>query len=139
MEWAHGFGGMAADYASALAVDAAGNSYNTGYFRFTVDFYPGLDTLALSAVDNSADTYIQKLDPDGQLIWVAQIGGPQADISRDLTIDALGNVYTTGYFRMTVDFDPGPGVFELSAVGEPDIFIQKLDASGNFIWAVSMG
>jgi hypothetical protein len=50
-----------------------------------------------------------------------------------------GNVYTTGAFDGTVDFDPGTGVKNLSAMGESDIFIQKLDAQGNFIWAKSFG
>src|SRR5215831_10964256 len=59
--------------------------------------------------------------------------------SRSVTTDKAGNVYTTGYFNGTVDFDPGPGTFNLTAGGIPDMFISKLDAAGNFIWARQMG
>jgi len=54
--------------------------------------------------------------------------------------DVLGNVYITGFFYGTVDFDPGPGVYNLSTIGNnADIFISCLNASGNFLWAKSVG
>jgi hypothetical protein len=62
------------------------------------------------------------------------------DQGYSIAIDAEGNVYTTGYFIDTVDFDPGTGsMTNLSAVGGKDSFIQKLDANGNFVWAKSFG
>jgi hypothetical protein len=54
-------------------------------------------------------------------------------------VDSAGNVYTTGYFQGTVDFDPGAGTVNLSSAGSDDIFVQKLDASGNLVWARGMG
>src|SRR6185295_15766788 len=39
----------------------------------------------------------------------------------------------------SVDFDPGTGIFILSAAGTNDVFISKLDSSGNFIWAKAIG
>jgi hypothetical protein len=44
-----------------------------------------------------------------------------------------------GAFFNTVDFDPGTGVANLTAAGQSDIFISKLDASGNFLWARRIG
>ena len=66
-------------------------------------------------------------------LWAKGIGGPSDDASLAIDTDAFGNVYTTGNFDGTVDFDPGPGVYNLT--GNSDIFISKLDASGNFVWA----
>ncbi len=59
--------------------------------------------------------------------------------SVSIAVDASGNVYTTGYFQGTVDFDPAPGTFNLTSAGGFDIFISKLDALGNFVWAKNMG
>jgi hypothetical protein len=64
--------------------------------------------------------------------WAKSMGGTNVDRGSSITTDASGNIYTTGYFQNTVDFDPGSDVFNLTNNGYSDIFIQKLDASGNF-------
>ena len=56
-------------------------------------------------------------------------------------MDASGNLYTTGTFQGTVDFDPGIGKYNLTARGNTfgDVYISKLDSDGHFIWAKSFG
>jgi hypothetical protein len=57
-----------------------------------------------------------------------------------MIIDRQGNnIYITGYFSATVDFDPGPLTFNLTSAGSSDIFISKLDSGGNFLWAKKAG
>ncbi|MDE0837929.1 MAG: SBBP repeat-containing protein, partial [Kiritimatiellae bacterium] len=77
-----------------------------------------------------------------EFAWAAGMGGttyyPDAS-GLGIAVDASGNVYATGGFRGIVDFDPGPGTFNLTSSGGFDIFVQKLDASGNFLWAKGMG
>jgi hypothetical protein len=66
--------------------------------------------------------------------------GMAIDHNARTVTDINGNVYTTGSFIDIVDFDPGPGVFNLtSSVGNYDIYVSKLDANGNFVWARQMG
>ncbi|MBZ0173130.1 MAG: hypothetical protein K8E66_12160, partial [Phycisphaerales bacterium] len=48
-------------------------------------------------------------------------------------------MYTTGRFYLTVDFDPGAGTANLTAAGNNDIFVSKLDSSGAYVWAKKMG
>lgn len=48
-------------------------------------------------------------------------------------------LYVVGTFAGTADFDPGPGVTQLTSYGYFDIFIQKLDTNGNFIWVRQIG
>jgi gliding motility-associated-like protein len=50
-----------------------------------------------------------------------------------------GNVYTTGLFNGTMDFDPGLGTYNLAPVGSFDVFISTLDNLGNFISAKQIG
>ena len=39
--------------------------------------------------------------------WTQGIGGTLDDQAEGTGIDAMGNVYTAGFFNGTVDFDPG--------------------------------
>lgn len=66
-------------------------------------------------------------------------GNTGTDEIQDIATDAQGNIYITGSFTDSVDFNPGPGTFYLTtpAGNKPDAFIQKLDANGNFLWAKS--
>src|SRR4051812_28810362 len=71
--------------------------------------------------------------------WAKSIGLSNDENANAIALDAAGNVYTTGNFSEVTDFDPGPGIFELTPMGQGDIFVLKLDAAGNFLWAKSMG
>ena len=69
------------------------------------------------------------------LVWAAGMGGSSHDQGQGVAVDAAGNVYTTGFFFGTVDFEPGVGVTNLTSVGSGAVFVQKLDLSGNLVWA----
>jgi len=53
--------------------------------------------------------------------------------------DASGNVYVTGYFSGTVDFDPSVATFNLTSAGSTDIYIAKYSSAGALLWAEQMG
>ncbi|MBL7922310.1 MAG: T9SS type A sorting domain-containing protein [Bacteroidia bacterium] len=121
-----------------VAVDFSGNVLSTGYFSGIVDFDPGAGTYTL--LPSGLSTYITKLDASGNFVWVKQfIGATSGGAGNALTTDVNGNVYIAGNFESTVDFDPGPGTFNLTSAGNKDIFICKLDANGNFLWAKRIG
>lgn len=137
--WARRFGNTSADEGMSIAVDATGNVFTTGYFTGNVDFDP---STAVFTLNNSAggDGFISKLDAVGNFVWAKQFGGSSGyTVINDLALDPSGNILTTGYIQSVTDFDPGPGSYTLSSVGGYDIFISKLDASGNFVWATSTG
>jgi gliding motility-associated-like protein len=137
--WARSMGGVDAEQAVSIATDAAGNVYTTGFFFATADFDPGAGIFNLISA-GQRDIFVSKLDPNGNFIWAKQMGGTDYDHAWSLTVDAAGNVYSTGEFASAVaDFDPGPGIFNLTSFGVPDIFISKLDAAGNFVWAKQIG
>jgi hypothetical protein len=73
-------------------------------------------------------------------VWAKTFGSASYDDWRATAIDASGNVIAVGSFSGTVDFDPGPGVFNLTATaGGDDVFIMKLTSTGNFVWAKRIG
>lgn len=144
LQWAKSIGGKSADESRSIAVDASGNVYSTGFYKGTADLDPGTGKMLFNAVDGlftdiPADIYVSKLDKDGKYIWAKSMGGIYADAGNSIAVDDSGNVFTTGYFRDTADFDPGIGTYILRSVGDDDIFISKLDRNGNFVWAKSIG
>ncbi len=135
--WAKQFAGSGGRPLSVTS-DDSGNLYITGYFRGSVDFDPGPGTFLLTETAGTDDVFILKLDSNGDFIWAKRIGGAFEEEATSIAVDVSGNVYATGLFNATVDFDPGAGVFNLASTLYADIFVLKLDASGNFVWARSV-
>lgn len=73
------------------------------------------------------------------LDWAVANSGSGYDIGTGVVVDDLGNSYSIGSFTSQTDFDPGSGVYNLTPVGAEDIFIQKLNNSGQFVWAIQIG
>ncbi len=138
-QWAKTFGGAIYDAGGLIAVDASGNIVSTGQFQSALDVNPGATIFNLQAKGTGSDVFVQKMDAGGNFLWAKSFGGPEDDRSLSIAADATGNVYTTGIFRGDADFDPGTGTSTLTSNGNADIFIQKLDATGNFVWAISVG
>ncbi len=132
--WVKQFGGTGYEYGWALDISPAGNIYICGNFQETVDFDPGAGVFELTSAGMD-DVFVLKLDLSGNLIWVKGVGGVNPDGSYYLTVDDLEQVYVTGSYSSTVDFDPGPGVTELPLTGANSAFVLKLDAAGDFQWA----
>lgn len=141
LEWAKQMNSDSANsMGQAITTDATGNVYVAGRFSGTVDFDPGNGTFNMTA-DGITDAFVSKLDAAGNLIWAKKMGSSSAEVDQAsaIAVDADGNVYTTGIYGGGADFDPGTGTFFLPYYGGwSDVFISKLDASGNFVWAKSI-
>lgn len=137
--WAGRMGGVADDNGNSIAVDGSGNMYITGMFSTLADFDPGPGTFSMPTPGGSYDAFIVKLNAAGALVWAKQMGGTGSDEGFGVFLDLSGDVYTTGKFQNTGDFDPGIGTANLTSAGSSDVFVQKLTSAGIFAWAKSMG
>src|SRR5262249_44440294 len=86
---------------------------------------PGPGTHNFSTTDG-VSIFVSKLDRNGQFAWAGVIGGTYIEDPAGLGIDNSGNLYLTGDFSATVDFDPGPGVLSLTSAGYANAFVPKL-------------
>jgi hypothetical protein len=132
--WAHSYGSTGGVQGKSIDIDDNGNVYVAGTFRYAVDFNPGTGTDIITSV-TSIDGFILKLNANGDFRWVKSFAGRLNYIS----YDGIGNVYTTGWYSNTVDFDPGVGVLSLTSNGGADVFVHKMDTAGTFGWVKTFG
>jgi hypothetical protein len=133
-QWAKRIGGGGSDIPQGIAVDSFGNVLVTGYYAAsTVDFDPGPGVYNITST--SRDMFTLRLRNNGDFSWAISVHPGGNDDGRAVATDGQGNVYTTGEFFNAADFDPGPGVYMLGG----GVYVQKLDSSGNFVWARGFG
>ncbi|WP_353720160.1 hypothetical protein [Dyadobacter sp. 676] len=141
LQWADGLLTGQTCSPTGVATDANKNVYVTGYFTGTVDFNPAAAAANLTSLGGS-DIFVAKYDQFGRYLWAKRIGAADEERGYELVADAAGNVYVTGFFSGTVDFDPNAGVSNLTTTGGAagqDPYLLKLNTSGNFVWARRMG
>jgi hypothetical protein len=138
--WARRLGGSSHDFSADIAVDSAGSVVTTGYFIGTSDFNPGAGVNNLTSAGNNADLFVSKLDSNGDYVWAHRIGGTSFDEALGVAVDSAGNVFTTGLYQGTVDFNPGAEVNNLPGEAfSESTFILKLDSNGDYVWARRTG
>ena len=130
--WATKAGGTGDDWGYGIAVDTSGNSYVTGGFdtRATATF----DSITLTN-KGVCNIFVAKLNSSGNWLWVKNAGVTVANRGLDIAVGASGNSYITGYFADSATF----GSTTLTSSGMSDIFIAKLDSSGNWLWVQNAG
>jgi hypothetical protein len=130
-KWARNLGGGAGG--AAIDVDSHGNVYTCGSFSGRTHFYAGKQIFPLIS-EPYLDVFIIKSDSLGDLGWIKQLGGEKHDHAISIAVDKNGNIYTTGYFNTTADFDPGPGTYTLTSpvftgtytTYNSDVFVHKM-------------
>jgi hypothetical protein len=128
--WSQRFGGTDSDAGTGVAFDRTGNILLTGQFHFTADFGGGPLTSA-----GAADVFIAKFDASGNHVWSKAFGDLDLQEAAAIEVDGADSVVVTGNFGGTVDFGGGP----LTTAGSTDVFLVKLDESGNHVWSDRFG
>lgn len=125
-QWAQRGGGDGADRALGVAVAGGGKVWITGFISQTATV--GDSTFATSGNFGDTDIFIANYSEQGQFLWANQLGGPEADLGKDVAVDGSGNAYLTGSFRGTVQF----GLNNYTAVGS-DGFAVKYTPAGSYL------
>jgi len=132
------WGGSGPDYGEAVSVDYSDAVCAVGRFVNTVDFDPGPGT-DYHTENGWWDIFISKFSPTGAFQWVRTWGGTNSDNGLGVKADPSGNIFVTGSYMGTVDFDPGTGTENHSSNGSGDAFISKLSGTGDFNWVQTWG
>jgi PKD repeat protein len=146
-QWVKSFGGTDDEYLMAMHIDAQGNIYTTGDYFMQVDFDPGPGTYFLTSHMNGNDIWVQKLNPSGDFVWAVSFGNNNNNTSFSIVTDDNLNVYTAGVFEGGyIDLNPGADTAIFDNFNDnggyqtgDDIFIQKLDSTGAFMTASTVG
>lgn len=129
--WVVTYGSTGSEEVQEIDTDAAGDVYVIGAFQNSVDLDPsGATNMVVS--NGSNDIYLAKYNTSGAHIWGFGIGGASIDYGYDISVDGA-NVYATGKFRQTADFDPSANTVNITAQGgttSDETFIAKYTTAG---------
>lgn len=128
--WARQMGGPGTDRIESISTDAAGNTYFTGTFQDSIDIDPGPATRMLYAGGSSNSAFLGKFNTMGDLVWAHGLGNNTSTEGKGVRLSPGGLPYFFGNMGGTVDFDPGPGTFNLSNTNGYCPYIVRYDTSG---------
>jgi len=121
----------------SIAVDGSGNVYVTGNFSNNANFNTPSATGKNELVSaGGSDIFVAKYNTSGALQWLLRGGGTSGDIGNGIAVDGSGNVYVTGSFVLTANFNTpsATGSNELVSAGLSDVFVAKYNTSGVVQW-----
>jgi hypothetical protein len=148
--WTRRFGGTATSMdVHAVTTDSSGNVFITGNFDRQVNFAAdwGGNVTKAPAAPLVIDAFVVKVNADGSFGWVHRIGGAASEFGYGVATDGSGNVFVSGAFQGTVDFqaDWGGGTDLKTApqvspsIPVSSIFLTKINANGTYGWTRTMG
>lgn len=132
--WAKSASNICQSQGNSVVIDAFGNAYVGGWYYYS-DLSVGTITLQNNG---SADMFIAKYDASGNVLWAKTFGNSGLDLLHAMALDVYGNLLITGEFSSpSLIFDT---ITIMHTIGDSsDIFLAKLDADGNILWAKSEG
>lgn len=136
--WARLYGAAGWDHAYDMAMDTKGNLYLTGLFMGTTNYNPSNPATAHTS-NGLADIFLLKVSNTGSYIWSRAFGSTQDDVGKAVATDNTDNVYLGGTMTGTVNFNPSGTAANYTSKGFTDMFLTKLNATGDFQWVKGYG
>ena len=130
-------GTSANDEAQAIALDAAGAAYVTGFTEAST--FPVTAGAPQPASGGYVDVFLTKLNPSGSaLVYSTYFGGTNADYSRAVAVDGAGAAYVTGRTESS-NLPVTPGAIQSAFKGSSDAFVAKWGPSGALVYSTLLG
>ena len=117
--WGQQLGTPSEDQAKGIATDSQGNIYLTGWTEG-----------AMSENQGSFDAWMAKYDPNGNQLWIQQLGSAGSEGALDLTIDSEDRIYLTGNTW---------GDLASPNAGNNDAWAAEYNSDGNLLWKRQLG
>ncbi len=127
-------GGSGYDSGAAIAVDASGNAYVTGFTR-SPNFPATAGSFQTSCGTTGTcngyfwDAFITKLTANGLVVYSSFLGGSGNDMGKAIAVDASGAAYVTGQ-TFSNNFPTTAGAFKTTNSGVGDAFVAKVSPGG---------
>lgn len=135
LQWATSIPGLNSWGIRSIKTDKQGNVFIMGVFSDSILFDQNNSVSKLKSTGDK-DIFLAKYDANGHYLWSKSFGGPYSDIANTFALDKKGNIYLTGFYMDTVDFDPSPSVKKIAASSRYyELFLAKYDVNGNYIFA----
>jgi hypothetical protein len=120
--WISQFGSTMSDFVYDIVVDGKGNVYAIG---------STLGSINGASHKGDFDIFIVKLDPNGKMLWVKDVGTFYDDEAYVAGLDSSGNLYLTGYTSGELKHG--------ASQGEEDAVVMKFTPDGNLVWVDQIG
>lgn len=122
VHWIRQFGTSSIDWPTGITEDNDNNVYVSG---FTNGALPG------NTNSGGRDVFVVKFSSSGDILWIKQFGSDKDDYGNSIAIDIHGNIFVGGDTKGGFDGNLNNGY--------NDIFLSKIDNSGNRIWTKQLG
>jgi hypothetical protein len=137
-DWAKSISGTNDINVNRIACSANNKLALAGSFQGTANFNTSGGTT--NRVSNGQlDMYVAVYNAAGTLNWAHAFGSTNNDIAYGVVFDSYNDVYFTGSFNGTVDFNPAAGTNNLAAQGISDVVFGKYDEFGAYKFAYAIG
>ncbi len=138
--WINQMGDLSNDRVNQMVLDPSEKPCITGQFARNVDFNPQGAPVVVSSAAFGAEVFLAKYNADGTLDWAKNtVSNINNNTGYGIDCDVTGNLYLTGGYQATADFDPSGATANLTSNGQSDVFVAKYDQNGNYIWAETIG
>ena len=148
-QWVKTFGSVQQDHITDMAIDNNGFIYILGTYSDSLNsdpvdaLFPVLNDVLLFNADSNqiinfgqgfTQVFFAKFNPQGNAIWVKNVGTLSADFSGALVVDKAGNIIISGNCYGNINLNPADSVTQFVASGNIAGFLGKYDSNGNLLW-----